>query len=386
MRKAVCFLLLAVICFLCGCSEFETSSSESNIKAGYVKGVWFSYSEIDAMILSGDFSDNFKNAIENCVSLGITDVFFHTRPFSDSFYASQYFPTRNTANQSGVDILKTAVDICKNKGLRIHAWINPYRVRSSDSDISTLESDSVAYKILNDDIPENDTDICVSNGIWLNPASVRVRRLVIDGIREIALNYDIDGIHIDDYFYPTTDASFDEASYKEYCQNNEKPLSLGDWRRVNINALISGCYTAVKFIDKELIFSVSPAASIERNFDTAYADIKAFAESGCVDWLIPQLYFGFDYPDSEYTFENLINEWANLTQKSNTRLIIGLAAYKVGTDAEPDKNEWSDETLLSRQVKRCEEDKHISGHCFFSYSSLFGETEKQKASTKRLYP
>lgn len=382
MKKTLCLILALVLCMLCGCNEEETASFSEHVGAEYVKGVWFSYSEIDALLLSGNFEDAFGKALDNCKTLGITDVFFHTRAFCDALYTSQYFPARKS--MADCDVLRIAVDACHTRGIRIHAWINPYRVKQSDSDVSTLERDSVAYKILNDENTDNDTDVCVSNGIWLNPASENMRRLIIDGVREIALGYEVDGIHIDDYFYPTTDPSFDAAAYSGYCEKNENPLSLGDWRRVNVNALISGCYTAVKFIDKDLVFSVSPAASIESNYDSAYADIEAWIDSGCVDWIIPQLYFGFDYPLADYRFDSLINQWIRKTKTSNTRLIIGLAAYKVGTDAEPDNIEWADDTLLSRQAKLCDESDDISGHCYFSYSSLFGDSGLQISSRNKL--
>ncbi len=384
MKKSLCLILAFALCILCGCSEKETSSFAQSTGAEYVKGVWFSYSEIDTFLLSGNFGSALGTALDNCEALGITDVFFHTRAFCDALYNSQYFPIRKSMADSNCDALQVAVEACHKRNIRIHAWINPYRVKQSDSDLSTLEENSIAYKILNDESTDNDTDICVSNGIWLNPASENMRRLIIDGIREIALGYEVDGIHIDDYFYPTTDPSFDAATYSGYCEKNENPLSLGDWRRVNVNALISGCYTAVKFIDKDIVFSVSPAASIERNYDSAYADIEAWIDSGCVDWIIPQLYFGFDYPMKEYRFENLVKQWTRKTKKSGTRLIVGLAAYKVGTDAEPDNTEWADDTLLSRQVSFCAENGDISGHCYFSYSSLFGDSDLQISSRSKL--
>ena len=88
----------------------------------------------------------------------------------------------------------------------------------------------------------------------------------------------------------------------------QNPLPLDDWRRANVNALISGVYTAVKFHSKDTVFSVSPAASIENNYSRLFADVKSWIESGCVDCIIPQLYFGFSYPDDEYKFENLLEQ------------------------------------------------------------------------------
>ena len=215
--------------------------------------------------------------------------------------------------------------------------------------------------------------MAVCNGIYLNPAEQEVRELVINGIREVLQKYDVDGIHFDDYFYPTTDPEFDMASYEKYKSGAENPLELSDWRRSNVNALISACYTAVKYYDKDILFTVSPMASVEKNYNELYADVSAWAKNGCVDCIIPQLYFGFDYPEPEFRFENLIKKWIELAAENDgVELKIGLAPYKIGTDSEQDREEWNESAdIIARQARKCRESGGVSGYVLFSYSSLF---------------
>lgn len=377
MKRLSCFLLcVALLLTLCCCTPQSSASmpeTEAVPASERVIGLWVSYSELNSM-LSDNFNEQFKALLENCRATGISDLFVHVRAFCDSIYPSELFPLSSAAAGYNGDLLRDIVELTHKAGLRLHAWINPYRVRTADENIDALADKSPAKMWLKDSDPGNDLNVCFSNGIYLNPASEEVRRTVIAGIREILTNYDVDGIHFDDYFYPTEQAAFDEKSYAGYTSGTEHPLSLADWRRAQVNQLISGCYTAVKFFSKDKIFSVSPAASIEKNYSSMYADVKAWMKNGCVDWIIPQLYFGFEYPDKNFRFDSLLKEWRSVKSAENVRLIPGIAAYKLGTENEPDRAEWGDNAeLIARQVKLCRECTY--GAVFFSSGSLFSENE-----------
>ncbi len=366
MKRLLCTMFVLIL--LAGCSTAEPNVTQE--KQNYITGVWVSYSELDAM-LQKDFKAEFSLAVQNCTSRGITDIFVHTRPFCDSYYPSQYFPLRESAAVCDFDILEYMINICHQSGIKFHAWLNPYRVRTADSDISVLPDNSPAKQWLTDDSVDNNANVSLVGGVYLNPASSEVRQLILDGIREIVDGYAVDGIHFDDYFYPTVEATFDEQSYIAYCNETQKPLSLGDWRRANVNALISGAYTAIKFKNKDIVFSVSPSASIDENYNKHYADIAAWLDNACVDYIIPQLYFGFEYPDRNFKFENLLEKWQKEVAYTETKLLIGLATYKIGTQNEPDKQEWANgKEVINRQVDICKNDPEISGHIYFSYSSM----------------
>lgn len=371
MKNFLCIILILLT--LSGCSPVEKSISTEDINsnATYITGVWISYTELDNMLTNGDFKDNFATAVNNCKTKGITDIFVHTRAFCDSIYKSQIFPLRESVKSYDFDVLEYMINECHAQNIKFHAWLNPYRVKTSDSETDTLPDGNFVKTWLCDDDTQNDTNVCVYNGIYLNPASDEVRQTVINGVREIISGYDVDGIHFDDYFYPTQDEAFDENSYSEYCSQTETPLSLEEWRRTNVNMLISGVYTAIKFTNSDIIFSVSPSASIDDNYNKHYADVAAWIDNSCIDLIIPQLYFGFEYPDNNFKFENLVKDWQKLTEKSETKLAIGLATYKINTENEPDCTEWSNGTdVITRQIKICQNNSAISGHMFFSYTSM----------------
>lgn len=347
-------------------------------------GVWLTYSEIAAMCKSAaGFEAEFGAALTQMKQININNLFFHTVAFCDAVYNSAVFPKANYCGET--DILEIAVRLCHQKGIKIHAWINPYRVSNSSADYNLLPDKSPAKIWLTDQSAENDHNVCFSGGgIYLNPARLECRQLIISGVREIITNYNVDGIHFDDYFYPTTNADFDEKSYKEYQSSSEMPLSLEEWRRVNVNNLIMGVYAAIKTHKNSLLFGISPAADLERCYNTLFADIEGWIGGGYIDYIMPQIYFGFLYPAEKFTFDALLTRWMDLTSGKDVKLYCGLANYKAGTDSEPDAAEWgSDDAIIARQIDRLR-DNDICGFCFFSYSSLFGSTEHQKAQLKNI--
>lgn len=368
MKKVVCLLLIAFLLTSCKEQNSEISISQN--------GIWISCYELSEMLQSEDgFESEWETVIKNCKDLKIGNLYIHTRAFGDSLYRSDYFPLMKSVKNYDYDVFEFIVKECKKANLKVHAWINPYRISTSTVNIDEIDSQSPAYKWLKDSDVTNDGNICFFDGIYLNPARPQVRALVIDGIRELVAKYDIDGIHFDDYFYPTSNESFDSADYKQYQKNSGSALSLSDWRRLNVSTLISSCHTALKFADEKLIFSISPAASLEHNFEDLYADVGEWIENGYIDEIIPQLYFGFEYPDQSFQFPNLLEEWKALANKNpDVKLKIGLASYKAKPSLEADKAEWeSNYDIIARQAELCENDSEIGGYVLFSYSSVFGD-------------
>ena len=376
------FILFLIFCvLLTGCSKTPHEDREAKLENVSQSGLWISYNDLNNMLLSEKgFLNELNIMIENCDSICIDEVYIQVRPFCDSLYPSKFFPMMKNTEKFEGDVFKTMLESFHEINVKVHAWINPYRVQTSSSDISFLNPQSPVFKWLNDDIIENDINVCFWEGIYLNPSESEVQKLIIDGIREILNNYDVDGIHFDDYFYPTTDSQFDNLSYEEYSSLTDFPISLADWRRANVNSLLSGCYSAIKNINSNVIFSISPAASIEKNYEEFYADIDKWINGGYVDALIPQLYFGFKYSDKDFCFENLLKEWKKLIGNGDkVKLQIGLAPYKIGTVNDFDGSEWMNENdIISRQARICHNDEVVSGYIFFSYSSLFSDEELNK--------
>lgn len=370
MKKVLIILMVAVL--LTGCN------TQNKTQEQFSSGVWLSYSEVNNLLTSEKgFKTEFETVVKNCKELNIQNLYIHVRPFCDSLFKSDYYPLMENAVGHDFDILEYVIKKCHAEKIKVHAWINPYRVSTATQNIDEISSNSPAYKWLKDQNSENDANVVFNNGIYLNPAENQVRQLVIDGIREIIAKYDVDGIHFDDYFYPTVNESFDNVSYLNYKSQTENPLNIADWRRMNVNSLISGCYSAIKYADEDIIFSVSPMAEIEHNYNNLFADVGEWIKKGYLDAVIPQIYFGFEYPKENFCFEKLINDWKSLAScNENVKLIIGLASYKAIPELDADKPEWTNNSdIVARQVEFCKNDEKIDGCVYFSYSSLFGEKE-----------
>lgn len=381
MKKVLIILLLSLVLSSCTVNKpnVENSSCES--------GIWLSFYELNSMLKSKvGFEAEIQKVIENCNKLKIKNLYVHIRAFDDLLYKSQYFPLQEGAKAYDYDVFEFILSECKKAGLKVHAWINPYRISTATEDINQISASSPAYKWLNDTEKENDSNVCFANGIYYNPASCEVRRLILDSIRELLKNYDVDGVHFDDYFYPTNDSEFDCISYSEYKKTAQSPLKLDVWRRENVNLLISSCYALIKHIDKEVVFSISPAADITKNRENLYADVECWVKNGYVDEIIPQLYFGFEYPDNKYAFLQLIDSWKAIARQNNAvKLKIGLAFYKAEPTLGADRKEWeNNDDIISRQVKVCEADELVSGYVYFSYSSVFSQSEAFKRQREKL--
>lgn len=313
----------------------------------------------------------FKN-ISEC---GLNTAFVHLRAFSDAFYKSDIFPYSSfIAGTEGAslpfDPFEVLLESAEKYDISVHGWINPFRV-STKTDTSLLSSENPAKIILNEG--NDDGRVCVlSNGIYYNPSHLDNHRLILDGVKEILNNYDIDGIHIDDYFYPSTDTSIDAAQYREY-KSNGGSLSLAEWRITNVNAFVSSLYSTVKAENPDAVVSISPSAQIDKNKNELYADCKLWlSQRGYADIIIPQIYFGFEH--STLPFPELLAQWANLPRHSSVKLVCGIAAYKCATEdayAGSGKTEWKNNTdILARQVEGIRNNRSYSGFAVFSYKDL----------------
>lgn len=383
MRRILVFVITFCLLFT-GCKQKTLQNDNPPEQKGEMIGVWLTYSEL-GNFAEKNFEEEFDKCIEKCKDMGINNIFVHVRPFCDAVYKSEIYPQSKYVEAYNGDALEYMVNAAHKCGIKIHAWINPYRVSMVSNDINTLPVDSPAKQWLTDDNTENDKNVCITeNGIYLNPAENEVKKLILKGVREIIENYSVDGVHLDDYFYPTTAVSFDETSYGEYKQTVHVPLDLGDWRRQNVNSLIHTLYCAIKAYNKDIMFGISPAADIDRCYNELYADIEGWAHGGYVDYIMPQLYFGFEYPIERFRFDKLLPVWQAMLEDTNAALFVGLANYKIGTDNEPDKQEWNKENdIIAQQITYLREEK-IGGFVFFSYSSLFSDKDLNILQTQKI--
>ena len=356
LRK-YCYLVLwlglaaavAGVWFLGGKGQQESSPSSSAPQAGPVTlspqeedeplvGVWVPYFSLAAPEGTQEaFEANYKEIADTAKEKGVNAMFVHVRPFSDSLYQSQYYPwshilTGTQGQDPGFDALQFMIDYTHSLGMEFHAWLNPLRVKTKDTPGTLAESNP--YVQLGQEYPEYFMEY--DGGVYLNPAYPYIRTLIADGAAEIAAGYDVDGIHFDDYFYPSEDSALDSTAYESYVQTVEQPLSLLEWRTANINAMVAQVYEAIKGVKPEVVFGISPQGNI-RNDEAMGADVKTWAAvPGYVDYLAPQLYFSFENEALGYT--EALEEWAALPRHDRLDLYAGLALYKAGTDA--DNGTW----------------------------------------------
>lgn len=256
--------------------------------------------------------------VQSAKNGGYNAIFFQVRPACDALYKSEIFPYSSYLGTE-FDALKYLCELGKKYEIDIHAWINPYRVTASEGQEPFIKENTV---------------FC-GGKYYLDPGEPSNISLVCEGVAEILKNYDVAGIHFDDYFYPYSD--FDDAeSYARYGAG----MSLEDWRRQNTYALIEAVSKTVDENSDTAVFGVSPVgiwrniANDERGsqtngysgYDDIYADALGWAENSLVDYLAPQIYWERGNKAADFTV--LHEWWQNALKNTGTKLYIGIAAYK----------------------------------------------------------
>ncbi|MBE6783471.1 MAG: hypothetical protein E7536_05610 [Ruminococcaceae bacterium] len=371
MKRFLCILISIIV--LSGCSGRDTATQEK--LQNEIRAIWISVFDMSPHfqgISEGGFRAKAENMFKDIKAKGFNHVFLQVRPYGDAFYKSDIFPwskfiSGEQGKSPGYDPLNIFIDVAHSHNLKIHAWINPYRI-SSDKNITSLSENNPARKMHEEN--QNDIYIC-EKGIFYNPASMKVQKLILDGVRELIHNYNIDGIHIDDFFYPVTDEEIDKSDYSRYKTESGK-LSLTEFRREQVNAFVSGMYSIAKNKSKSIIVSISPCADYDENMNRLFADVKSWStKDGFCDWIIPQVYYGFE--NEKMPYKEVVEEWRKLVTNKNKKLIIGLACYKCGQSdyyAGEGRDEWEENNnILSEQLLFLRK-KDCNGFALFSYGSL----------------
>lgn len=344
-----------------------------------MRGVWVSYMELSMENESSKtqkaFEDKFNEIAQKCRESGFNTLIVQVRPFCDALYKSSYFPwshilTGTQGENPQYDALQIMCDICKENNLKIHAWINPYRVSSNETPKKL--SDNNPY------IKNSEIGIKTDNGIFLDPSNETAQQLISDGVKEIAENYDVDGIQFDDYFYPTEDESFDKKQYEAYIEKygKENSMSLDNWRMQNVNTLICKVYRTIKSVDSSVEFGISPQGNIGNN-DGLYADVKSWCTcKGFADYICPQIYFSLENP--ALTFEDCLDSWTSLDFDENVKLYVGLGGYKA-SNGEYDEKTWLlSDSILADEYDILRNNKSVRGFMLYSYSCLEDDTAKKE--------
>lgn len=343
-RFCLCALCLLLFCIL------PCHGSELSLRGVFVSTV----SNLDFPSSPGlspeEMKEELDSILQNTRKAGLNSIFFQVRPCADALYPSSFFPySRYLTGKQGqapgedFDPLAYLTEKAHAQGIEVHAWINPYRVTqgvqgaTKEACLDTLAENHPARK--------DPSLVIFHNGeLYFDPALPQVRQLVADGVREILENYPVDGIHLDDYFYPGTDFG-DSASYAQYGQG----ASLDDFRRSNVTELISLLHDTIEETNPQAQLGVSPfgiwanASQLEGGSDTAgtqsyfahYADTRLWVQEGLLDYISPQLYWYRGQEGSDFT--TLLQWWENTVSGTDCRLAPALAAYKAmgGDSAAP---------------------------------------------------
>ena len=343
---------------------------------------------------SSAFIKEFNEVIVNLSRNNFNTMIFQVRPANDAFYKSKlnpwsrYLTGTEGKNIAGFDPLKYMVEIAHKHGLEYHAWLNPYRVIAStplnkDAYLKTLAPDNFARLH-----PDYVLEIPLNNGrrqLILDPGEPEVILFVVNTVKEIIENYDVDAIHFDDYFYPYHQiGDVDEQTFTRY--NHEK-LSLAEWRRKNVDTIVEMVYKTIKSHNrrahKRVKFGISPfgiwanrknnpAGSLSSGLESLYrqfADSRRWVQKGWVDYIVPQLYWDFAHQSAPYAA--LTDWWSELVSKSDVELYIGQGVYKLGTSGS-----WRNPEELANQLRYNSKHKNVSGSILFSYRSVFRPKNK----------
>ena len=368
------FLVIVVLLCVCFIVYFLFPRPTCSLSSLDKRAVWFSYSDLakfsyesrDAFI--EDFSvalrvvDNYKN----------NTIIVQVRPFADALYQSKIYPiSKVICHRSSLsfDPLEEMIKLAHKKGISIEAWINPYRISLNKNTYQNFMELSSKKSWL------EDTKQSIGYATYkyiFNPESQDVRDYIVAGVKEIVENYEVDGIHFDDYFYI-------EGTHGETTQGQ---------RMDNVNMLIQDVYQSIKSINSNIVFGISPQGNYE-NCVNEGADVDTWLkEDGYVDYIMPQVYWSDQYgPDGKTRmFTDRIELYAGLKRQKTVMLYAGLALYQSGEELDLDKGWTLSSSNISEQVQILSNNGY-KGYSLFNYSSLLKEDgEKEMRELLRAHP
>lgn len=388
LKKFVLVLTLLLLPILFSINANASEEPMHGVWVSTVYGLDFpSTATTDSNKLKADIDAIVKNSKDT----GYNTIFLQVRPSADSIYPSDIFPwskyltgKNGVAPSDGFDPLQYWIDACHANSLEIHAWINPYRVtKNGDEELKALASNHPAKL-------HPEWLVKYSDGnYYFNPGIPEVQDLVYNGAAEILQNYDVDGMHMDDYFYPGPDFN-DNATYQKY--NNGGFSNIADWRRNNVDKLVKELHNLSTLQSVE--FGVSPSGIWDNMKDNPlgsntngrssyrqlFADSRGWVKKGYVDYIAPQIYWEFGHSAAD--FETVAYWWAHVCDGTDVKLYIGLASYN-GADAK-ENSVWYGGKETLKQMRFIAEDTRISGEIHFRYKLINGD-KALKSSIKDYY-
>lgn len=332
----------------------------------------------------------YTSMLDKLQEAGMNTVFVQVRPTSDAIYPSQSLPwsewlTGTQGKDPGYNPLQFMIEETHKRGMQFHAWFNPFRV-SVHGNMSKLVDGHPAKE-------HPDWVVKHLNKLVYNPGMPEVRKFVVDSIMEVVDHYDIDGVHLDDYFYPYGE---DKESFKDndtYEHYNKVFTNKADWRRNNVNLFIESLHDNIKSAKPNMHFGVSPfgvwrnstadptgsATKALSSYDNLYADTRTWIKNRWIDYISPQVYWHIGHKDASY--DTLVDWWVKETAGTGVDLYMGHAVYKL---ADTKQTDWDSADVLIKQLEFNSKFNSIAGSIFFSASDLVKNT-KQVTDKLKLY-
>ena len=363
------------------------------------RGVWVATVEnLDFPVhrTAAEFKRDYMKLVDNISRAGFNAVIFQIRPTCDAFYPSRLNSwSQNLAGADGVGIrnfdpLRFMVDEAHKRGLEFHAWFNPYRVigntkLSKSAYLKTLSPKNFARRnphlVLSVRQPDG------GNQLILNPGEPAVMNHIVETVRDVANNYHIDAVHFDDYFYPYS--GFTDQDAATYRKLGGK-IPVDDWRRGNVTAVIvairRGLNEHNRGPGRKIRFGISPfgiwgnrSALREgsltgglQSYFVQHADTRLWVKRGYIDYIVPQLYWPFSHDTAAYAA--LADWWSDTVRGTGVKLFIGHAVSSLGAT-----RQWSASELTDQLRYNCGRNE-ISGSVFFSYRHVFFPTNRVQRS------
>lgn len=352
-------------------------SHAREFRAAWITSVWNKDWPSKAGLSSQQQQAEFIRILEQLQATNFNALILQIRPEGDALYQSSLDPwsnwltgTQGQAPNPLYDPLAFAIAECHKRNIELHAWFNPYRARTSRNTVNVRPHIAVT-----------NPDVVYEWGtqLWMDPGAKIVQDRTYNVILDVVRRYDVDGIHLDDYFYPYPIAgqSFpDSKTYQTY-RNNGGTLSLSDWRRDNVNQLVQRLANGIRATKPHVKFGISPFGIYRPGqppqiqgldaYEQLYADALKWLQQGWVDYLAPQLYWRIDPPAQSYPV--LLNWWASNNPKQRHLYIGNNIAQLDGKAWELSEIERQIE--ITRQVTSPE----VLGNIFFSMNTLLENRE-----------
>ncbi|PZG19044.1 family 10 glycosylhydrolase [Nonomuraea aridisoli] len=351
----------------------DPATPKRQLRAMWISSVanidWPSRTGLSASVQQAEF----RAWLDLAVARRMNAVVVQVRPTADAFWPSPYEPwsqwlTGTQGGNPGYDPLAFMVREAHARNLEFHAWFNPYRIANHD-DASRLVSSHPARR-------NPGWRFAYGGKLYYNPGIPEVRDFIEDAIMDAVTRYDLDGVHLDDYFYPypvSGQSIPDTATYERYGGAFD---TIGDWRRENVNLLVRELDQRIHAAKPHVSFGISPfgiwrnagtdplgsRTSGLQSYDAIYADSRRWVKEGWVDYLAPQIYWHIGFSTAAY--EVLTAWWSDVVSGTGVQLVIGQAAYRAGASGEAAA--WQDPAELSDHLTDNRRHPEIVGDVFFS--------------------